>query len=262
MATAPDYPTHKPGNRPVVATRRHCLVGRLMESLTEAGRQALWLLFTGDTELWNIIAISFSVSLRAILFAAPLALVCAFLLAYTHFPGRRLLIALFNTALSVPAVVVGLTLYMLLSRAGPLGDWRLLFTQDAMIIGQILLSFPILVAMGHSAFQATDRRAWETALTLGATPVRALLTLVHESRFGLVAALLAGFGRIIAEVGSSMMVGGNILHHTRNIPTAIALETSRGSFAQGIALGLVLLLLALILNLALTGIQGRGEVTS
>ncbi len=232
-----------------------------METLSEASRQALYLLFTGDKALWTIIAISFTVSLRAILFAAPLALAIAFLLAYVRFPGRRLLISLFNTALSIPAVVVGLTLYMLLSRAGPLGDLRLLFTQDAMIIGQMVLCFPILVAMGHSALQATDRRVWETALTLGASPLRATLTVIHETRFGLMAALVAGFGRIIAEVGSSMMVGGNILNHTRNIPTAIALETSRGSFAQGIALGLVLLLLALALNLTLSSIQGKGEVS-
>lgn len=233
-----------------------------MDSLTEASKYALYLLFSGDQELWTIIWISFSVSLRAILFAAPFALLSAFALAYLPFPGRRLLISLFNTALSIPAVVVGLTLYMLLSRAGPLGDLRLLFTQEAMILGQIMLSFPILVAMGHSALQASDRRAWETALTLGASPPRALVTLIHETRFGLTAALIAAFGRIIAEVGSSMMVGGNILHHTRNIPTAIALETSKGSFAQGIALGLVLLLLALALNLTLTIVQGKGEVVA
>ena len=233
-----------------------------MQELGEASRQAVYLLVTGDPALWRIIAISFSVSLRAILYAAPLALLTAFALAYLRFPGRRLLISLFNTLLSVPAVVVGLTLYMLLSRAGPLGDLQLLFTQQAMIIGQMALCYPILVAMGHSALQATDRRVWETALTLGASPIRALLTVIHETRFGLIAALIAGFGRIIAEVGSSMMIGGNILNHTRNIPTAIALETSRGSFAQGIALGLVLLLLALALNLTLTRIQGHGEVSA
>lgn len=233
-----------------------------MESLSDASRQALFLLFTGDRELWVIIGISFTVSLRAVLIATPFALACAFALAYLRFPGRRLVISLFNTALSIPAVVVGLTLYMLLSRAGPLGDWRLLFTQEAMIIGQIVLCFPILVAMSHSALQASDRRVWETAITLGASPLRALLTVIHETRFGLIAALIAGFGRIVAEVGSSMMVGGNILNYTRNIPTAIALETSKGSFAQGIALGLVLLLLALSLNLLLTALQGRGEVAS
>lgn len=233
-----------------------------METLSEASRHALYLLLSGDKELWSIIWISFSVSLRAILFAAPCALLTAFVLAYLSFPGRRLLTSLFNTALSIPAVVVGLTLYMLLSRVGPLGDLRMLFTQEAMILGQIILSFPILVAMGHSALQASDRRVWETALTLGASPPRAMVTVIHETRFGLTAALIAAFGRIIAEVGSSMMVGGNILHHTRNIPTAIALETSKGSFAQGIALGLVLLLLALALNLSLTIIQGKGEVAA
>jgi tungstate transport system permease protein len=232
-----------------------------MQELSSASLQALRLLISGDTELWRIIALSFSVSLRAILIATPLALIIAFILAYKQFPGRRLLISLFNTALAIPAVVVGLTLYLLLSRAGPLGDLRLLFTQQAMILGQIILSFPLLVAMSHAALQTSDRRAWETAITLGAHPFRAALTVIREARFGLLAAVIAGFGRVIAEVGSSMMVGGNILNYTRNIPTAIALETSKGSFAQGIALGLVLLLLALILNLSLSYFQGKGDVS-
>ncbi len=231
-----------------------------MQSLADANREALLLLFSGDRELWTVIGISFSVSLRAILTAAPVALVIAFVLAHVRFPGRRLLISTFNTLLALPAVVVGLTVYMLLSRNGPLGEWRLLFTQDAMVIGQFILCLPILVAMGHSAIQAADRRAWETAVTLGATPWRAMLTLMHEVRFGLISAVIAAFGRIIAEVGSSMMVGGNILNYTRNIPTAIALETSKGQFAQGIALGIVLLGLALMLNFALTFFQGRGEL--
>lgn len=199
-----------------------------MEELAAANRQALALLLTGDRELWTIVAISFSVSLRAILIAAPIALGSAFLLAHMRFPGRRLLISACNTLMALPAVVVGLTVYMLLSRSGPLGDLRLLFTQ--------------------------------TAITLGAKPWQAMLTLMYEVRFGLIAALVAAFGRIIAEVGSAMMVGGNILDYTRNIPTAIALETSKGEFAQGIALGLVLLLLALILNFALTFLQGKGAL--
>lgn len=231
-----------------------------MESLSAASYQALYLLFTGDSSLWTIIGISFSVSVRALLYAAPFAVLVAFLLAYFKFPGRRLLVSIFNTALSIPAVVVGLTLYILLSKAGPLGAWRLLFTQDAMILGQMCLCFPLLVAMAHSALQASDRRAWETALTLGASPLRALLTILHETRFGLIGALVASFGRIIAEVGSSMMLGGNILNYTRNIPTAIALETSKGSFAEGIALGMVLLFMALFLNILLGQVQGKGEV--
>ncbi|MFK5986521.1 MAG: ABC transporter permease [Pseudomonadota bacterium] len=233
-----------------------------MNDLSTASLQAIELLYKLDPELWEIIFLSFSVSLRAILIATPFAIVIAFCLSYLHFPGRRLLISLFNTAMAIPAVVVGLTLYLLLSRAGPLGDFKLLFTQEAMIMGQVVLCFPLLVALSHATLQATDRRAWETAITLGASPLRAVFTVLKEARFGLIAAIIAAFGRIIAEVGCSMMVGGNILNYTRNIPTAIALETSKGAFAQGIALGLVLLLLALVLNLFLTYIQGRGEVLS
>ncbi len=231
-----------------------------MEDLGTATSSAIHLLASGDTVLWSIIAVSFSVSLRAILIAAPFALIAAFILAYSRFPGRRLLLTSVNTLMAVPAVVVGLTVYLLLSRNGPAGDLRLLFTQTAMIIGQIVLCLPLLVAMAHAALQAGDQRGWETAVTLGASPYRAMLTVMHEARFGLLAAVIAAFGRIIAEVGCSMMVGGNILYHTRNIPTAIALETSKGEFAQGIALGLVLLVFALSLNVALGYAQGEGEV--
>lgn len=230
-----------------------------MDSLSKASGDALALLFSGNTELWEIIFISFRVSGVAILIATPPALLTAFVLSYYRFPGRRVLISTFNTLLSVPAVVVGLTLYIVLSRQGPLGDLKLLFTQTAMVLGQVALCFPILVAMGHSALQAADKRVWETARTLGAGPLRAMLTVMRETRFGLLAAVLAGFGRIIAEVGASMMLGGNILSYTRNIPTAIALETSKGEFAQGIALGIVLLSLTFILNALLHRFQGKGQ---
>ena len=232
-----------------------------MESFGDATVQALDLLLRGDAELWEIIGISFRVSTSAIAIAIPPALLIAFLLAHLEFPGRRLLISLFNTLLSLPAVVIGLSVYLLLSRHGPLGDWRLLFTQSAMTLAQIILSFPILVSMSHAAFQAADQRAWETARMLGISPLRTFIMVVGEVRFGLLAAVLAGFGRIIAEVGASMMVGGNILHYTRNIPTAIALETSKGNFSQGIALGIVLLVMAFILNISLQYFQGRGKLS-
>ena len=233
-----------------------------MDSLLTATYQAFHLLFSGDRELWHIIVISFRVSTTAILIAVVPAIAVAFALSYLRFPGRRLLISIFNTLLSVPAVVIGLTFYLLLSRQGPLGDFHLLFSQSAMVIGQIALCFPMLVAMGHAAFQSADKRAWETARTLGANPLFALYTVMREVRFGLLATLLAGYGRIIAEVGASMMLGGNILNYTRNIPTAIALETSKGEFAQGIALGLVLLLLAFVLNASLHYFQGKGQVVA
>ena len=223
---------------------------------------AMHLLFSGDTELWAIIGVSFQVSSIAILITIPAALIIAFILAYADFPGRRLLISLFNTLLAVPAVVIGLTFYLLLSHQGPLGDWKLLFTQSAMVMGQAALSFPILVAMGHAAFQAVDKRAWETARTLGASPAASFYTVMKEARFALLAALFAAYGRIIAEVGASMMLGGNILHYTRNIPTAIALETSKGEFSQGIALGLVLIFLAFALNISLQYFQGKGHLSN
>lgn len=231
-----------------------------MDRLTDTTLQALAMLLSGDPALWSIVGISFGVSLRAILFVAPAALLMAFWLAYTDFPGRRLLVSTMQSLLSVPAVVVGLTVYLLLSRQGPFGDLHLLFTQNAMVIGQMLLAFPIIVAMGHAAFQAGERRAWETARTLGAGPVRAFLTLLHELRYALLVAVVAAFGRIISEVGVSMMVGGNILDHTRNIPTAIALETSKGEFSQGIALGIVLLFMAFSLSFLLSWFQGKGQV--
>lgn len=230
------------------------------ESLFVTSIEALTLLLSFDMALWNIIWVSFRVSLTAIAIAAVPAILVGFLLAMVDFKGRWMVIALFNALMAVPTVVVGLTLYLLLSRSGPFGDLHLLFTQPAMVIGQVMLCFPLLVCMSQSAFQSIDKRAWETARTLGANLVIAVWTMVREARFALLAALLAGFGRIISEVGCSMMVGGNIMGYTRNIPTAIALETSKGMFAQGVALGLVLLLLALILNFTLASVRGKGQL--
>jgi len=231
-----------------------------MDTLSEATLEALSLLLTGDSTIWGIIGISFRVSTIAILCAVPPALLTAFVLAHFRFPGRKLLISLFSALLSVPAVVVGLTLFIVLSRQGPLGDFRLLFTQTAMILGQFLLSYPILVSMSLASIQSADNRAWETARTLGAGSIQAFFTLLYEVRFGLLTALLAGYGRIIAEVGASMMLGGNILQYTRNIPTAIALETSKGNFAQGIALGIVLVLLSFLLNAFLHSVDHKTSI--
>ena len=217
-------------------------------------QQAVQLLISGDTALWGIVGVSFSVSLLI-----P-ALAMGFALSYGKFPGRWLTLSIINTFQSVPTVVIGLLLYMLLSRSGPLGDWNMLFTQRAMMIGQILICFPILVSMIHAAFQSSDRRAWETALTLGAGLPRAFFSLMWENRFPLLAAMITAFSRIVTEVGCAMMVGGNILNTTRNIPTAIALESSKGAFAQGVALGMVLLLLALILNFCLSVARGKGHL--
>ncbi len=221
---------------------------------------AVHLLLNFDPNLWKIVSVSFMVSFSAIFMVIIPALMCAFVLAYTEFSGRWMLLSLIHTLQAVPTVVIGLLLYMILSRAGPLGDWQMLFTQKAMILGQMLICFPILVSMMYGAFQNSDRRSIETSYTLGVNRFRILLTLLWETRFPLFAAVIAGFSRIVTEVGCSMMVGGNILNSTRNIPTAIALESQKGAFAQGVALGMVLLLLALMLNFFLTSAKGQGHL--
>ena len=233
-----------------------------MEGILFTTQKALYLLLTGDSELWSIVMLSFSVSLKAIIMTTPPALLVAYSLVNGHFPGIRIILAVFNSLLSVPTVVIGLFLYVMLTRQGPFGDLRLLFTQNAMVIGQILLCFPILVALGYATISAADKRVRETAMTLGAPWWFTILTVLYEVRFGLLAAVLTGFGRIISEVGISMMVGGNILGYTRNITTEIALETSKGEFAQGIALGIVLLVLALVLTTFLSYVQGKQETST
>ena len=227
-------------------------------TLWQTTLDAMNLLVSFDHELWKIVAVSFSVSLSAISLVIVPAILLAFLLAYTEFPGKWALLSVINTLQAIPTVVIGLLMYMMLSRSGPLGDWQLLFTQKAMILGQMLICFPILVAMMHGALQASDRRAVETARTLGVSTTRVACTLIWETRFPLLAATIAAFSRIVTEVGCSMMVGGNIMGMTRNIPTAIAMESHKGAFAQGVALGMVLLALALALNFFLSSVRGKG----
>jgi tungstate transport system permease protein len=226
-------------------------------SLLDATQQAFARLFAGDAELWGIVWISLKVSLSALLLATPFAVALGFWVASNRFPGRRLVIVLLQGLLSFPTVVVGLILYLLFSRSGPMGPWHLLFTQDAMIIGQAIIAFPVLSAFTLAAIHGADPRLRETAVSLGAGALRSALTSLHEVRFAVIAGVLNGFGRVISEVGCSMMVGGNIAGFTRNIPTAIALETSKGDFAQGIALGAVLMAFALGVTALLAVVQNE-----
>jgi tungstate transport system permease protein len=227
-------------------------------TLLDATQQAFTLLLGGDPTLWGIIWVSLRVSTLALIFATPPAITLGFLLATFNFPGRRVFIVLLQTMLALPTVVVGLIMYLLLTRQGPLGEWHWLFTQDAMILGQAALAFPILAAMTLSAVQGVDKRAAETAKTLGAKPIQAIWTVLLEARFAIMAAIATGFGRVLSEIGCAVMVGGNIAGLTRNITTAIALETSKGEFAQGIALGVVLVTLALTVNFVMAFFQGKG----
>ncbi|GLS82157.1 ABC transporter permease [Paraferrimonas haliotis] len=234
----------------------------MTDSWLEVMQQALTLLITFDADLWAIISVSFSVSLAALLITIVPCIAAGFLLAYARFPGRWLLSNLIYTMQTIPTVVIGLLVYLLLSHQGAWGDLRWLFTQKGMILGQILICAPILIAMSQAAFTSLDRRAWETARTLGANALSAIFMLLKELRIAILVAVVAAFSRILTEVGCSMMVGGNIAHHTRNIPTAIALETSKGDFAQAIALGMVLLFLSLIFTFSLGMLRGSTEPRS
>lgn len=227
-------------------------------NLVDAFAQALALLVSGDAALWRIIATTLTISLGGLLLATAPALILGYMIAMFQFRGKRAVVMLVQTFLSLPTVVVGLVLYLLFSRAGPLGSLGLLFTPQGMMFGQAIIAFPVLTAFTLTAVQALDRRAHESAVVLGAGPVAAFMTVLREARFGVMAAVVNGFGRVISEVGAALMIGGNILGLTRTMTTAIALETSKGEFAQGIALGLVLILVALLINLALSLLQGRG----
>ncbi|MBV8209754.1 MAG: ABC transporter permease [Burkholderiaceae bacterium] len=221
-------------------------------------RQAFVLLFSGDPDLWAIILVSIKVSLAAMLIATPWAIAIGYLLAVSSFRGRTLLIQLNQGLLASPTVVIGLVLYLLLSRQGLFGSLHVLFTRQAMVIGQVIIALPVLVAFTLSAVQSADPRVHETTLSLGASGLKTALTTLSEVRFGVMAAVFSAFGRVVSEIGCSLMVGGNIAGFTRNIPTAIALETSKGEFAEGVALGFVLLALALLVNFSLAFLQGGG----
>ncbi|NOZ63778.1 MAG: ABC transporter permease subunit [Caldiserica bacterium] len=212
-------------------------------------QEALRMIFHLDREMLSIVMVSLKVSSLSILLATLTGIPFGFFVAIKHFPGKRIVVVLLHTLLSLPTVVVGLLLYSFLSRRGPLGNLGLLYTPWAMVLGQWVLSFPIVSCLSLNATQSLDARAKKTAMILGATHLQSASLLLFEARAGLAAAVIAGFGRVFGEIGVSMMLGGNIRAYTRNITTAIALETGKGEFALGIALGLVLLSISFLLNI-------------
>ena len=228
-----------------------------MDYLFEAISGAFRLIFTLDGEIVTITLLSLRLALSATLIAAILGVPLAYFVATKEFPGKNVLITIFNTLMALPTVVVGLLCYSFLSRKGPLGFLDLLFTPSGIIIGDIILAFPLIVGLTIAAVNSVDSRAHMTAISLGASSRQASITILAEARFGLMAALFNGFGRVVAEVGSAMMLGGNIRGYTRTITTAIALETSKGEFAFGMALGIILLTLALSVNLTFRRLQSR-----
>jgi tungstate transport system permease protein len=228
-----------------------------LDFLYESLSAALSLILGMDQEVAEAVWTSLYTSAAAIVLAALVGIPAGTLLGLGRFTGRRVTLTLLNTLMALPTVVVGLVIYGFLSRQGPLGSWGLLFTPMAMIIGQTVLAAPIVANYTVAAVAGADSRIMATALTLGAGHLRAAWQLLLEVRFGIMAAVVAGFGRVIAEVGVAMMLGGNIRGYTRTMTTAIALETSKGEFAFGLALGLVLMTVALVVNLFLNLLQQR-----
>jgi tungstate transport system permease protein len=229
--------------------------------LIDAIRDAFALLVSGDATLWQIVWVSLKTTVAALVIATPIAVLAGYAIATHVFTGRRIVIWFSQAALSLPTVLIGLLLYLMLSRQGPWGGLQWLFTQSGIIAGQVLIALPVLIAFTLAAVQAADPRLAETAVTLGASRWRVMITVLHEVRFGVMAAVINGFGRVISEVGCALMVGGNIAGETRTITTAIALETSKGEFAQGIALGMILVTFALVINAALMLLQGDARAT-
>lgn len=226
-----------------------------MSFLTDSFRMAISLIFSGDSDVLSAVAISLSVALWSILFASVVGVPLGVAITVGKFPLKSVVRLVLNSLMAMPTVVIGLVVYGFLSRQGPLGSMGLLFTPKAIIIGQTILAIPVIANYTLTAIQGADERILPTARTLGASNLQCLYQLAREVRFGLIAAIIAGFGRVVSEVGVAMMLGGNIRMYTRTMTTAIALETSKGDFAFGLALGLILIVVALVVNAVLTVAQ-------
>ncbi len=220
---------------------------------------ALGMIVRGDSELWGIVLLSLRCTFLASLFGAVIGIPAALFLTNNSFSGKRLVLLVLNSLLALPTVVVGLFLYVFISRRGILGPLDLLYSPTAITLGQFILILPLIIMFTYAALNRLDKRYRETALTLGANEWQAAKTVMREARFALVAALCAAYGRGIAEVGVSMMLGGNIKGFTRTMTTAMALEYDKGEFTLSLGLGVVLLLVSFVLNIALGFFQGAGE---
>lgn len=230
-----------------------------MRLIWEGIVQAFVLLFQGNPEVWQITLLSLKISSLATGISLGIGLPLGTLLALGQFRTRKFWVSLINTGMALPPVVVGLTVSIFLWRSGPLGFMRLMYTPMAIIVAQTIIAAPVVTGLTMAALQQLDPRLQMQLLGLGASRTQVVVWLWREARLPLLAALMAGFGSVISEVGASMMVGGNLRYHTRVLTTAIVLETSKGQFAMAIALSLILLLLAYLVNLGLTWIQQRSR---
>jgi tungstate transport system permease protein len=221
--------------------------------------QAFKLLFQGDPEVWQVTGLSLAVSLSATFISLIIGISLGTVVGLTRFHGRRFLISLVNTGMGAPPVVVGLVVSVILWRSGPLGVLHLMYTPYAMVVAQCIISLPIITGFTMASIQQFDPKLRTQIIALGASRWQMLMLLLRETRLPLLAAVMAGFGSIISEVGASMMVGGNIQGQTRVLTTAIVLENSKGQFGTAIALGIILMALVYIVNLVLTVVQQRSK---
>lgn len=222
-----------------------------MERIVFSFQNAFHLIFSVDKELTGIVALSLGVSLTAILIASLAGVAFAYLLSFKRVPFKGFITSVLNTFMGLPPVVVGLVLYLFLSRSGPLGFMSLLYTPSAMIIAQTILAFPIISAMSHASIVSVRPGIKLAAIGLGATGLQASFAVIRDSRYGIISSIMAGLGRVMAEVGAVLIVGGNIAGYTRVMTTTIALEYDKGNFELAIALGMILLVISLGLNSAL-----------
>jgi len=228
-----------------------------MGELWDGLREALRLIATGDAELRDIAVRTIVVSGSATLLAMAAGVPLGYALARGRFRGRNLLLSLVNTGMGMPPIVVGLFVWLMLARSRPFGSWELIYTQRAMVIAQFINAVPLVIGFTSASIQALPRELPDLLAVLGAGRWRSLWLLAHEARLGLLAAVMAGFGGAISEIGASLAVGGNIKGQTRVLTTAITTETARGNTANALALGIILLTMAFAVNLVLTGVQQR-----
>jgi tungstate transport system permease protein len=228
-----------------------------MDYLLQGVIQGVVLLFTGSAETYSAIMATVYASTLSMSCSLLMGIPLGFFLGYKTFPGKGAIRTAVDTLLSFPTVVIGLLVYAFLTRNGPLGGSGLLFTIPGIAVGQTLLGLPIIIALTANAVEGLDKRLPMTLITLGANQRQILWATVTEARFSIILAAMAAYGRIVSEIGISMMIGGNIKWHTRTITTAIALETGKGEFATGIALGMVLLAVALTVNVAASGLKKK-----
>ncbi|HEX9444976.1 MAG TPA: ABC transporter permease [Candidatus Binatia bacterium] len=231
-----------------------------MELIGEGVRKAIWLIFSADAEVLGITWLSLQISGAATLLSLVVGVPAGVGVALARFPGRGLIVALINTGMGLPPVVVGLFVSIFLWRSGPLGFLQMLYTPGAMVLAQVIIAAPIVAGLTLAAFQSLNPNLALQLQAIGASRPQLLWLLCRESRLPLLAAVMAGFGGVISEVGASMMVGGNIRGQTRVLTTATVLETGRGNFDAAIALGLILLALSFAVNLLLTRIQQKEQI--